>query len=87
MGGHFKLKLGGQYHWNLHFLTFIIYKQQKEINSIKKNINVKKDDWSNQSFDSSFNNDEINDKVLNLEREIEDLKSEVETLKLNLNNF
>lgn len=69
------------------FLTFIIYKQQKEINSIKKNINVKKDDWSNQSFDSSFNNDEINDKVLNLEREIEDLKSEVETLKLNLNNF
>ncbi|UOE40773.1 hypothetical protein MTP09_12820 [Chryseobacterium suipulveris] len=69
------------------FLTFIIYKQQKEINSIKKNINVKKDVWSNQSFDSSFNNDEINDKVLNLEREIEDLKSEVETLKLNLNNF
>lgn len=69
------------------FLAFIIYKQQKEINSIKKNINVKKDDWSNQSFDSSFNNDEINDKVLNLEREIEDLKSEVETLKLNLNNF
>ena len=69
------------------FLTFIIYTQQKEINSIKKKINVKKDDWSNQSFDSSFNNDEINDKVLNLEREIEDLKSEVETLKLNLNNF
>ena len=48
MGGHFKLKLGGQYHWNLH-----VKQEQEKIAEIQKDLPILQEvangTWSKES--------------------------------------
>ena len=72
-------------------VCLIVYKQQTEITKIQKKtlelekqIDINHSNNSFGSFNNSFNNGDINDKVLNSEKEIEDLKEDLESTKSDL---
>lgn len=75
-------------------LCLMVYNQNKEIEKIKKQmiqierkIEINPINPINRGFNNSFNNGDINDKVLNSEQEIEDLKDDLESTKSDLEDM